>query len=280
LRTYHQIKDLRAHLRVSWQSGRVIGFVPTMGALHDGHRSLIRKARTECDEVVVSVFVNPTQFGPQEDYSKYPRTLEADSRMAQEMGVDAMFAPPAEVMYPFGPDATVEVGPLTTHWEGACRPGHFRGVTTVCAKLFCIIQPRYAYFGMKDYQQYRVVERMVADLHMGLSVVPVPTVREADGLAMSSRNAYLSPEHRATATCLYQALNEAATLHTAGERDAAILREAMHARLSGERDVEIVYADVADAQTLEPVSAITGPAVALGAIRLGSTRLIDNVVLP
>lgn len=286
MRTFHTIRELRAHLRAAREEGLTIGFVPTMGALHEGHLALIRRAETECDRTVVSIFVNPTQFGPHEDYQRYPRDLGRDSSLCQQEGVEALFVPSVEEMYPpvtGAPPAScltfVHVRGLTDRFEGAARPGHFDGVATVCAKLFNIVQPHRAYFGQKDYQQLLVVERMVADLNLPVTIVPVPTVRDSDGLALSSRNGYLTPEERRRALVLPTALQEAARLYDAGERHAAALREAMRAALQREPEVAVDYADVADPTTLEPLETVTTGAVALAAIRVGSTRLIDNMLL-
>jgi len=286
VRTFHHIPELRTHLRAARDEGLAVGLVPTMGALHAGHLALIERSQTECDRTVVSIFVNPTQFGPGEDLERYPRDLAGDSRACQEAGVDALFAPSTEEMYPAGPgDAAARtltrvcVSGLTERYEGAVRPGHFEGVATVCAKLFQIVQPNRAYFGQKDYQQLLVVQRMVADLNMPLAVVPVPTVREPDGLALSSRNAYLTPEERAAGTALYRALQEAARLFGGGERSAEELKRSMHAILGAEPEVAVDYAEVADIHRLSPLDTIGDEAIALGAIRVGQTRLLDNVLL-
>jgi len=257
-----------------------------MGALHEGHLALIRRAETECDRTVVSIFVNPTQFGPGEDYDRYPRDMARDSRICQEEGVEAIFAPSVEEMYPDAASpngrallTTVRVAGLTDRFEGAARPGHFDGVATVCAKLFQIAQPDRAYFGQKDYQQLLVVQRMVADLNMPLVIVPVPTVREADGLALSSRNAYLSPDDRRRATVLPRALQAAVDLFEAGERSVGALEEAMRRVFAEEAAIEVEYVTVADGKTLEPLQTVDAGAVALAAVRIGGTRLIDNVLL-
>lgn len=286
MRTFHHIPELRAHLRAARDEGLTIGFVPTMGALHDGHLALIRRSETECDRTVVSIFVNPTQFGPQEDYERYPRDLARDSALCQEMGVEALFLPSVEEMYPPTPDhaspaclTTVHVSGLTDRLEGAYRPGHFDGVATICAKLFQIVQPQRAYFGQKDYQQLLVVQRMVADLNMPVTIVPVATVREPDGLAMSSRNAYLSPGDRATAVVLPRALSRAVELFESGERNPRILEAAIREVLASAPAASVDYAEVLDAATLQPLENIEGGAVALAAIRIGGTRLIDNMLL-
>jgi pantoate--beta-alanine ligase len=262
-------------------AGRTVGFVPTMGAFHDGHLSLMRRARDERDAVVVSIFVNPLQFGPGEDLSRYPRDEERDLSMAKKLGVEVMFAPNVEEMYPAGhQEVIVDPGPLGERLEGARRPGHFRGVATVVAKLFDVVGPSTAYFGEKDAQQLAVVRRMVRDLSLPIEVVGSPTVREPDGLATSSRNAYLSPEQREAAGCLFLALSEAAEMARGGERDAATLVAAMAREMGATPEARIDYAAVVDEETFEEVGTITGPARALVAARFGETRLIDNLLLP
>jgi pantoate--beta-alanine ligase len=262
-------------------AGRTVGFVPTMGAFHDGHLSLMRRARDERDAVVVSIFVNPLQFGPGEDLSRYPRDEERDLSMAKKLGVEVVFAPNVEEMYPAGhQEVTVDPGPLGERLEGARRPGHFRGVATVVAKLFDVVGPSTAYFGEKDAQQLAVVRRMVRDLSLPIEVVGSPTVREPDGLATSSRNAYLSPEQREAAGCLFLALSEAAEMARGGERDAATLVAAMAREMGATPEARIDYAAVVDEETFEEVGTITGPARALVAARFGETRLIDNLLLP
>jgi pantoate--beta-alanine ligase len=262
-------------------AGRTVGFVPTMGAFHDGHLSLMRRARDERDAVVVSIFVNPLQFGPGEDLSRYPRDEERDLSMVRELEVEVVFAPNVEEMYPAGhQEVTVDPGPLGERLEGARRPGHFRGVATVVAKLFDVVGPSTAYFGEKDAQQLAVVRRMVRDLSLPIEVVGSPTVREPDGLATSSRNAYLSPEQREAAGCLFLALSEAAEMARGGERDAATLVAAMAREMGATPEARIDYAAVVDEETFEEVGTITGPARALVAARFGETRLIDNLLLP
>jgi pantoate--beta-alanine ligase len=257
-----------------------VGLVPTMGYLHEGHLSLARRARTECDHVVASIFVNPTQFGPAEDYQRYPRDPERDLRLLEGEGTDVVFMPTAEDMYPSGYDTWVEVGTsLTDRLEGAARPGHLRGVTTVVAKLFEIVRPQRAYFGQKDAQQLAVVRRMAADLDMGIEVVGLPTVREPDGLAMSSRNAYLSPAEREAAAVLWRSLRRARELFEGGERRAEAMRKAMRAVLAEEPLAQVEYVSVADPGTLQEQETIAGPALVSLAVRMGRTRLIDNIVL-
>ena len=262
-------------------AGRTVGFVPTMGAFHDGHVSLMRRARDERDAVVVSIFVNPLQFGPGEDLSRYPRDEERDLSMAGELGVDVVFAPTVEEMYPAGePAVSVDPGPLGDRLEGAVRPGHFRGVATVVAKLFEVVGPSTAYFGEKDAQQLAVIRHMVRDLSFPIDVVGCPTVRELDGLAMSSRNAYLSPVQREAAGCLFLALSEAAEMARGGERDAARLVAAMAREIGATPEARIDYAAVVDEERFEEVGTISGPARALVAAKFGETRLIDNLLLP
>lgn len=262
-------------------AGRTVGFVPTMGAFHDGHVSLMRRARDERDAVVVSIFVNPLQFGPGEDLSRYPRDEERDLSMARELGVDVVFAPTVEEMYPAGePAVSVDPGPLGDRLEGAVRPGHFRGVATVVAKLFEVVGPSTAYFGEKDAQQLAVIRHMVRDLSFPIDLVDCPTVRELDGLAMSSRNAYLSPVQREAAGCLFLALSEAAEMARGGERDAARLVAAMAREIGATPEARIDYAAVVDEERFEEVGTISGPARALVAAKFGETHLIDNLLLP
>ena len=262
-------------------AGRTVGFIPTMGAFHDGHASLMRRARDERDHMVVSIFVNPLQFGPGEDLSRYPRDEDRDLSIAGELGVDVVFAPSVEEMYPAGlPEVTVDPGPLGDRLEGGARPGHFRGVATVVAKLFDVVGPSTAYFGEKDAQQLAVIRRMVRDLSFPIEVEGCPTVREPDGLATSSRNAYLSPEQREAAGCLFLALSEAAQMARGGERDAATLVAAMAREIGATPEARIDYAAVVDDETFEEAATIAGSARALVAARFGETRLIDNLLLP
>ncbi len=256
-----------------------LGFVPTMGYLHEGHLALVRRARAECPSVAVSIFVNPTQFGPREDFARYPRDPERDLSLLEKEGVDLVFMPEAAEMYPPGFDTWVEVGTITRRLEGRARPGHFRGVATVVCKLFNIVQPRRAYFGEKDAQQLRVVRKMVRDLNLPVEIVPVPTVREPDGLALSSRNVYLSPQERQEALALSAALRLAQELVARGERRASVIRARMRRRIRQEPDARIDYVSVADAETLEELSVVDRPALVSLAVRIGTTRLIDNVVL-
>ena len=273
------ITDMREAVRGARAEGKVVGLVPTMGALHAGHVALMRRARQECGLVVASVFVNPTQFEPKDDLEQYPRDLESDAAKAESAGVDLIFAPSAAEMYPPGFDAWVEVGGLTGILEGASRPGHFRGVTTVVAKLFNIVGPDKAYFGMKDYQQLKVIGKMVSDLDFPVEIVPVQTVREADGLAMSSRNAYLSVEERAAATVLHRALKLAEERIKSGERDPDRLRESVTELIRSEPLASVDYVAVVNPETLEPPVWIDGELLVALAVRVGQTRLIDNAIM-
>jgi len=249
-----------------------------MGYLHKGHLSLIRRAREECDHVIVSIFVNPTQFGPQEDLAKYPRDLERDSNLIAPY-TDLLWTPTAEVMYPQGFQTWVEVEAVTHPLEGAMRPGHFRGVTTVVAKLFNAVQPHKAYFGQKDAQQAAVIRQMVRDLNFPLEIVVCPTTREPDGLAMSSRNVYLDAEQRKAATVLYRALNAAKEAYESGERDGETLRQIMRDTLAAEPLAQMQYVSCADYDTLEELDEIKRKALLSMAVFMGKTRLIDNFVL-
>lgn len=256
-----------------------VGLVPTMGYLHEGHLSLIRKAREECTHVAVSIFVNPTQFGPNEDLAKYPRDIERDLSLIRPLGVDLVWTPSPEIMYPNGYQTWVEVEAMTRPLEGAMRPGHFKGVTTVVAKLFNAIQPHKAYFGQKDAQQVAVIRRMTRDLNFPLEVIVCPTVRETDGLAMSSRNKYLEGEERKAATILFRALSAAEFAYEDGERNADKLRTIMKDTLATEPRVQTQYVSCADYDTLEELDLIKGKILLSMAVRLGKTRLIDNFVL-
>ena len=256
-----------------------VGFVPTMGYLHEGHLSLVRAAREANAHTVVSIFVNPTQFGPGEDFERYPRDTERDLSLLRDERVDVVFMPPVEEMYPEGASTFVEVEGITDVLEGAHRPGHFRGVTTVVAKLFNIVQPTRAYFGRKDAQQLAVVRKMMRDLQRDIEIVGLPIVREPDGLALSSRNAYLSPEERTAALVLSRALNKAGELFAAGARDAEALRRAMRELIGAEPLARVDYVSVADPATLQELDRIESSALASLAVRIGRTRLIDNVTL-
>ena len=259
--------------------GRSKGFVPTMGALHAGHLSLVRAALAECGPVIASIFVNPTQFGPSEDFQKYPRTFAADSKKLEDAGVDYLFAPEASEIYPPGFCTWVNVEGLSDRLEGRVRKGHFRGVTTVVLKLLEIVQPQKAFFGRKDAQQARIIQQMARDLHLDSEIVVCPIVREADGLAMSSRNAYLNPRERNAATILFRALDDARETISRGERDALRLTAAMRETLREEPLAEIDYVELVDAETLEPVTRLRGVCLALLAARIGAVRLIDNLLI-
>ncbi|MBN1418971.1 MAG: pantoate--beta-alanine ligase [Planctomycetes bacterium] len=260
-----------AHLR--------LGFVPTMGALHDGHLSLVRAARRECDRVLVSIFVNPLQFGPGEDYSRYPRPFERDADRCLGEGADGIFRGADGSLYPPGFATHVEVERLTAGLCGASRPGHFRGVATVVTKLLAIVEPHAAYFGAKDYQQSVVIRRLAADLDLPVRIRVLPTVREPDGLAMSSRNAYLSPPERRAATCLVRALERARLAYDRGERDAGALRAEMEEVLLAEPLARPEYVEVVDPETLETIERADAGAVLALAVHIGRTRLIDNALL-
>ncbi len=273
IETIAEMKQLRQQL------ADPVGFVPTMGYLHEGHLALVKRARAENSSVVVSIFINPTQFGPQEDFKLYPHDPQRDLALLEKEKADIVFVPSADEMYPPQFSSWVEVGRVTERLEGASRPGHFRGVTTVVAKLFNIVQPTRAYFGQKDAQQAVVIKKMVADLNMNLEIVTVPTVREPDGLAMSSRNTYLSPEERQAALVLYRALCLTEKLWSQGETDAQRLRQEMLALIQKEPLANIDYVSVANAETLDELDRVKSPALVSLAVRIGSTRLIDNVVL-
>jgi pantoate--beta-alanine ligase len=277
------IADCRRLVAEARTAGRSIGFVPTMGALHDGHVRLMQECRDRCGFLVASIFVNPTQFGPTEDYSKYPRTPEQDHRRCSEAGVDLVFEPTVDEMYPRGPIGTfVEVPGLSSVLEGKSRPTHFRGVSTVVAKLFQVVLPDLAAFGLKDYQQLAVIRRMVEDLDFPVELLPVEIVREADGLAMSSRNRYLSAEERQAATVLSRALRQAVEAVRQGERSADRVRQDLARTIELEPLAALDYAEVADARSLEPLAELSPgrEAVALVAARVGPARLIDNATLP
>lgn len=272
------ISEIRQKVKAARFAAKQIGLVPTMGALHEGHGALIRQAVEECDIVVVSIFVNPTQFGPQEDLARYPRTLQADAQYCEKLGVHWIFAPSVEQMYPQEQLTWVHVEKLTEGLCGAHRPGHFRGVATVCAKLFNIVQPDAAYFGQKDAQQAAVIQRMVQDLNFPLEIRVCPTVREKDGLALSSRNQYLSKTDRKKALCLYQALQKCRELIEAGQREPAQIRLAIEPFFD-QPDVSLEYFEIVEPHTLQPLTEISGPALAAAAVRVGTTRLIDNLLI-
>jgi pantoate--beta-alanine ligase len=255
------------------------GFVPTMGALHEGHLSLVRAAMAECRPVTVSIFVNPTQFGPKEDLQKYPRTLEADQKRLEEAGVDYLFTPEAAEMYPRGFRTWVNVEGLSDRLEGPVRPGHFRGVTTIVLKLLSIVQPQKAFFGRKDAQQARLIQQMARDLHLESEIIVCPIVREPDGLAMSSRNAYLNPDERHAATVLHRALDRARRSVASGEHDALRIVAAMREIIRSEPLARPDYVELVDAETLEPVTRLRGTCLALLAVRIGAVRLVDNMLI-
>ena len=256
-----------------------VGLVPTMGFLHEGHLSLVRLARAQCASVVVTIFVNPTQFGPGEDLAAYPRDLPRDLGLLESEGVHLVWMPTPQVMYPGGYQTWVTVETITQRLEGAMRPGHFRGVATVVSKLFNVVQPQKAYFGQKDAQQVAVVRQMVSDLNFPLEIVVGPTVREADGLAMSSRNAYLNTEERRAAPVLFRALNAAKTAYDTGERDAGNLRQIMAQVVSSEPLARLQYASCADPGSLEELEGVARRALLSMAVSIGKTRLIDNLLL-
>ena len=276
MKVIEKIDDMR---RLRQQLAEPVGFVPTMGYLHEGHLALVRQARAENSSVVVSIFVNPTQFGLQEDYEKYPRDHVLDLSILEKEKTDIVFMPSVAEMYPPQFNSWVEVSRVTERLEGASRPGHFRGVATVVAKLFNIVQPTRAYFGQKDAQQAIVIKKMVADLNMNLKIVTVPTVREPDGLAMSSRNTYLNSEQRRAALVLYQALSLAQKLWLQGEKDAKRMRQQMIALIKKQPLADIDYVSIADNETLDELDTVKSPALVSLAVRIGRTRLIDNVVL-
>jgi len=259
-------------------AGKTIGFVPTMGFLHEGHLSLVRKCREENQKTVVSIYVNPAQFAPTEDFEAYPRDFERDSRLAEEVGVDVIFCPDNQEMYPEGYQTYVEVEGVTNNLCGISRPRFFRGVTTVCTKLFHIVKPHVTIFGKKDFQQYVTIRRMVRDLNMDIEVVGMDTTRESDGLAMSSRNVYLKPEERKSALSLSRSLVLAGELYGKGERDAALILEKVRALIAGYPHTEIDYARICDTTTMKDAARIEGECVLALAVRVGKTRVIDNRV--
>ena len=269
---------LRSRVRRYKKKGEKIGFVPTMGVLHPGHVTLVRRARRECDRVLVSIFVNPLQFGPKEDYSRYPRNLRSDRELLQKEKVDLLFFPSAKTMYPDLFSTSVNVGPIADRLCGRFRPGHFEGVATVCAKLFNLVSPDVVYFGQKDYQQTRVIKRILEDLHFDIRLKILPTVRERDGLAMSSRNRYLSPRERERALSLSQALSVGKKMILGGERDAAKVLSKMK-KVLHRRGIRAEYVSAVDPETLEEKSRIRGGVVLAIAAWVGKTRLIDNSVV-
>jgi pantoate--beta-alanine ligase len=272
-------EELRCEIARWRKAGERIGFVPTMGALHEGHLSLVGIARKKTDRIVASVFVNPAQFGPNEDFSRYPRQPEKDAEMLAEAGCDLLFLPDVDTMYPPGHTVYVDLGNPSETLEGVCRPGHFRGVATVVALLFNLVQPDVAVFGEKDAQQLAVIRRMVRDLHIPVEIVPGPTIREADGLAMSSRNAYLSPEERKAAGVLHRSLRNAEAAIQAGERRGGEVRRILSETLNSEPLARVEYAEVVDEESFQPVEKLQGRLVLPLAVRVGGTRLIDNLQL-
>jgi pantoate--beta-alanine ligase len=270
---------MKEYARGARAEGRVIGLVPTMGALHEGHTALVARARQECSRVIASVFVNPKQFGPKEDYKKYPRDLENDAEKLAAVGVDALFAPETADIYPEGFRTYVNVEGICERLEGRSRPGHFRGVATVVLKLFEIVQPHFSYFGRKDAQQVRIISEMARDLNLDTEIVVCPVVREADGLALSSRNAYLSAEERKAATVLHRALVAARDELSRGVRDAMQLQTGMRRILEAEPLASVDYAEIVSADTFEPVVRVARPCYAVLAVFIGKTRLIDNLLI-
>jgi pantoate--beta-alanine ligase len=280
MRIIHDIQEMQAASRAALVQGLTIGFVPTMGALHEGHLSLVRLARSHASLIVVSIFVNPLQFGPTEDFQQYPRTLASDCAKLQGEGVDIVFAPSAAEMYPPGATTLVHVEGLSDKLDGRSRPGHFRGVSTVVAKLFHIVQPACAVFGQKDAAQVAVLRRMVRDLNMGIELLVAPIVREADGLALSSRNAYLTPEQRRQGLVLQRALGQVEALAASGESCAAKLRAGALTVLASEPAAQLDYFEIVDPETLEPLEDVSRGALVAVAATFGTTRLIDNALLP
>ncbi len=273
------VNAVRERLQPHKKQGLSIGIVPTMGYLHEGHLSLMRKGRSENDVLVATIFVNPTQFGPKEDLDKYPRDPEGDAEKCRTAGVDVLFIPDASEVYGAGFQTYVTVEKVSVPLCGASRPGHFRGVATVVLKLFNMVQPSSAYFGRKDYQQVQVIKTMVRDLNLDVRIVDCDTIREVDGLAMSSRNAYLSPEQRKQAVCLYQALTEAKNLFKKGEKRVEQYLATMRNRVNAESATEVDYISVVHPETLEDLDNVVDNALGILAVRIGSTRLIDNMLL-
>jgi pantoate--beta-alanine ligase len=270
---------MTAYARQLHGKGKAIGFVPTMGYLHQGHLSLVRRARKENDAVVISIFVNPTQFGPEEDLEKYPRDFRRDRRLAAQAGVDVIFYPDSKAIYPFRYHTYVNVESLTDSLCGALRPGHFRGVATVVTKLFNIVQPDRTYFGQKDAQQARVIQQMVSDLNMPVNIKVLPTVREGDGLAMSSRNAYLNEQERLDARVLYQSLLKAKELIAKGERNPSTIKAVMRGMIVEKKRPSVEYVAIVDADSLKDCKVIEGRVLIAVAVNIGTTRLIDNIIV-
>jgi pantoate--beta-alanine ligase len=275
----NSIGDMRAACRAARREGKRLGFVPTMGALHEGHISLVRAAKASCDIVAASIFVNPLQFGPKEDFAKYPRSFDGDCALLEKQGVELLFAPSVEEMYRAGSVTWVTVEALSDKLDGRSRPGHFRGVTTVVAKLFHIVEPDAAFFGQKDAAQLAIIRRMVRDLNSAVEIVACPIVREADGLAMSSRNAYLDPQERRQALVLHRSLERVKTLWAGGERGMAKLVEAGREEIAREKSVRLDYFEIVDAESLDSVKDVVNGGLVAAAAFVGATRLIDNIVL-
>lgn len=274
MKILHTIEEMRAACHVAGK----LGLVPTMGALHEGHLSLVRAAKESCQTVAATIFVNPAQFGPNEDFAKYPRNFERDAQLLENRGVDLLFAPTTDEMYPAGASTYVTVEALSDRLCGRSRPGHFRGVTTVVSKLFHITDPDVAFFGQKDAAQVAIIRRMIRDLNMAVEIVACPIVREADGLAMSSRNAYLNPEERRAALSLYRSLQEVRNKFESGERSIEALLEAGKRKFGN--DAQLDYLEIVDPASLEPIVQLNRPALAAVAAFVGKTRLIDNLTLP
>ena len=277
MKIVRSVREMQAESDKIRRAGHVIGFVPTMGFLHEGHLNLLRIAREKADRTILSIFVNPTRFGPNEDLNHYPRDIERDETLAEEAGCDILFYPPVEEMYPAPFRTAVTVAEITQVLCGISRPTHFRGVTTIVAKLFNIVKPHFAVFGQKDAQQLIVIKQMVRDLNFDIDIITGPIVREADGLAMSSRNVYLSPEERKEAVMLYKSLMAAKTLIDSGERNADAIRAELERRLRQAKTAKIDYAEIVDTQNLKPLETIQGEILIALAVFFGRTRLIDNI---
>ena len=279
MQVVRQIREMQKISDKLRKEGKRIGFVPTMGYLHDGHISLVKRVKELCDSVVASIFVNPTQFGPGEDFQRYPRDEEGDRAKLEKAGVEFLFIPEAKEMYPSGYQTYVEVAEVSKGLCGDFRPGHFRGVATVVSKLFNIVKPHVAVFGEKDYQQLLVIERMVEDLNFDIEIIPGTLIREKDGIAMSSRNTYLSPEDRKKATGLYRSLLRAKELFDSGEKRAYNIKLAVEKMIESVEGISLQYVEIRDAATLERVETVSGPAVVAVAAMVGSVRLIDNIII-
>ena len=279
MKTVSSVSEMQALAASHIRSGRTIGFVPTMGFLHEGHLSLMRQAREHCDVLVVSVFINRMQFGPSEDFSSYPRDMERDLALCNETQVDVVFCPSHEEMYAEDFSVAIDESALSKGFCGQSRPGHFRGVTTVVAKLFNVVRPDFAVFGQKDAQQVAVIKRMVRDLNFPIRIEVAPIVREADGLAMSSRNTYLSDAERRQALSLSQALREAEAMVQGGETDCAVIRARLLAIVTSHPDTSVEYIEIVSEEDLSPVASVIGPSLIVLAVRVGATRLIDNAIV-